>query len=205
MIKPLIAADPQSVSLRQELGRILLNLAQIRSQQDQSDEALELLERAQQIELQLAIENPGSLEPRIALATAYATAGRVLAPQASELHRAMASYQEASEIYQSIVREHPELADESYRFARNLNDLGESQRRAGQLDLAFQNFDQSLSIFRRLDQWYPESILYRKGLGSVYAMMAELQRQRAETAESLALAQKARAVFEPWSATILGI
>jgi eukaryotic-like serine/threonine-protein kinase len=196
LIEALIAAEPQSVSMRQKLGWILLNLAQIRSQQDHPDKALELLEHSQKIELQLATESPDSLEPRIVLAIAYATAGRILAPQANELHRAIASYQQASEIYQTIVQEHPELADQSYQFARNLNELSELQQRAGQLDLAFQNLNQSLSIFYRLDQWYPESLIYRKGLGSIYTMMAELQRKRAETADSLALAQKARAVFE---------
>ncbi len=196
LIEPLITADPQSISLRQELGRILLNLAQIRSRQNHLNEALEFLERVEEIQSQLVAENPRVLEPRILLAAAYAAAGRILAAQPSELHRAMASHQEASELYQTIVQERPELADQAHQFARNLSELCNLQQRAGQLDLAFQTLRRSLGTLERLYQLHPKVFLYERDLGSVYNMMAGLECKRAESANSLALAQKGRMVFE---------
>jgi non-specific serine/threonine protein kinase/serine/threonine-protein kinase len=196
LIEPLVVAEPQSVPKRQELGLILLNVAQIQWWQDQPEEALDSLDRVLEIELQLAAEDPRSLEPRISLATAYATAGRILAAPTGEVHRALASYHQAIEIHETIAQEHPELADQSYQFARDLSELSELQQRAGQLDLAFQNLHRSLSIFEHLDQSYPGILIYQRGLGSVYNMMSDLQRQRAEAADSLALAQKARTLFE---------
>jgi len=196
LIEPLIAAEPQSVPERQELGLILLNVAQIQWRQNHSEEALDSLDRVVEIDLQLAALDPQSLEPRISLATAYATAGRILAAPTGELHRALASYRQAIAVHEAIAQEHPELADQSYEFARDLGALSELQQRAGQLDLAFQNLHRSLSIFEQLNHLYPGILIYQKGLGSVYNMMSDLQRQRAEVSESLAIAQKARMLFE---------
>jgi len=196
LIEPFVAAEPQSVPKRQELGLILLNVAQIQWRQDHPKEALDSIDRLLEIELQLAAEDPHSLEPRISLASAYATAGRILAATTGEVQRALASYHQAIEIHEMIAQEHPELADQSYQFARDLSELSELQQRAGQLDLAFQNLHRSLSIFEQLNQSYPGILIYQRGLGAVYNMMSELQRQRAEAADSLALAQKARTLFE---------
>jgi non-specific serine/threonine protein kinase/serine/threonine-protein kinase len=196
LIEPLIAALPESVSLREELGWVLLNLARVRSRQGRPDEALESLERVVQVESELAAANPQFLKPRILLATAYTTAGRILGAQASDLHRAIAFYEEADKIYQTIVQEHPELADQAYQLAGNLNELSQLEQRLGELDPAFLHLCRSLSIFERLDQFSPEVLIYQKRIASVYNTMTDLQRKRAETADSLAFAQKARTLLE---------
>jgi len=192
----LLAAEPQSVSKRQELALILLNVAQIQRRQDQPDEALESIDRVLAIASQLAAEDLYSLESRILLATAYASAGQILGPQTGELHQALAFYHQAIEIHETIAQEHPELADQSYQFAYVLSQLSKVQQKLGQVDLAFHNLHRSLSIFEQLNRSYPAILLYQRGLGSVYNVMSDLQRQRAETADSLAHAQKARALFD---------
>ena len=196
LIEPLVAVEPQSVAKRQELALILLNIAQIQSRQDHPEEALDSIDRVLELELQLAAEDSRSLEPRIALATAYATAGRTVGAQTGELYKALAFYHLAIELHDAIAREHPELADQSYQFALELSELSTLQRTAGQLDLAFQNLHRSLSIVEQLDQSHPGILIYQTSLGSIYNLMSDLQRQRAEAADSLALAQKARVLFE---------
>ena len=181
---------------RQELGLILLYIAQIQSRQDHPEEALDSIDRVLEIELQLIAEDARCLEPRIALATAYATAGRIVRAQTGELHKALAFYRQAIELHDAIAREHPELADQSYQLARDLSELSKLEQTAGQLDQAFQSLHRSLRIFEQLDQSYPEILVYQRGLGAIYNMMSNLQRQRAEAADSLALAQKARTLFE---------
>ncbi len=196
LIETLSAVEPQSVPSAQELGLILLNVAQIQSRQHRPDEALDSIDRVLEIESQLVAEDACSLEPRIALATAYATAGRIVGAQTGELHRALAFYHQAIEFHNAIAQEHPELADQSYQFARDLSELSELEQTAGQLDLAFQNLHRSLSIFEQLYQSHPGILIYQTRLGSIYNVMSDLQRQRAEAADSLALAQKARVLFE---------
>jgi eukaryotic-like serine/threonine-protein kinase len=196
LIEPLMAAEPESVWARQELGRVLFNLGQIRSRRNDADRALEFLERALEINWQLASESPGSLEPTITLASIYATMGQILAAQASGSYEAIACRQKASEIYQTIVQNHPELADQAFELARNLDELSGLQQRVGQFDLAFQSLQQSLNTFTRLDQLHPRVLIYERGLGSAYNRMADLERKRAETTESLAVAQKAQVLFE---------
>ncbi|MGO9918683.1 MAG: protein kinase domain-containing protein [Isosphaeraceae bacterium] len=196
LIETLIAVEPRSVARRQELGLILLYIAQIQSRQDHPEEALDSIDRVLEIELQLIAEDARCLEPRIALATAYATAGRIVGAQTGELHKALAFYRQAIELHDAIAREHPELADQSYQLARDLSELSKLEQTAGQLDQAFQSLHRSLRIFEQLDQSYPEILVYQRGLGAIYNMMSNLQRQRAEAADSLALAQKARTLFE---------
>jgi serine/threonine protein kinase len=190
------ATERQPVFVRHELTQILASMAKIRAQQHRPDEAIELLDRVLETESQLAAENPRRLEPALALAAAHAAAGRIFAAEASELPKAMASYRRSSELYEAIVREHPELIEETYQLASISKDLSELQQRAGQLDLALQNLQRSRSIFERLNQSYPDVFVYRRGLGSVYAMMADLQVKRAETADAQVFAQKARVVLE---------
>jgi serine/threonine protein kinase len=196
LIEPLMATEAESMLIRRELGRVLINLGQIRSRQNHPDEAIEFLERAVEINLQLATENPQSLEPRIILAATYAAMGRILSAQASELYGAIVCRQKASEIYHTIVQDHPELADQVFELARNLDELSGLQQRVGQHDLAFQNLYKSLDILERLDQLHPRIPIYERALGSTFNRMADLQRKRTEMADSLKLAQKAQVLFE---------
>jgi non-specific serine/threonine protein kinase/serine/threonine-protein kinase len=196
LIEPLIATEPESASKRQALAQIYLNLAQIQSRQNRPDEALDSIDRLLEIALPLAAEDPRSLEPRITLATAYATAGRILGTQTGEVHKALTFYHQAVEVHEAISQEHPELADQTYQFARDLGELSKLQQDSGQFDMAFQNLRRALSIFERLNESHQGLLIYERGLGSIYNLMSDLQRRRAETADSLATAQKARKLFE---------
>ena len=196
LTEPLVNLQPQSVSKRQELGLILLSLADIECRQGDPEGALDSLDRVLEIELQLAAEDPHDLETHITLATAYASAGRITGAHTGELHKALAFYLHAIEIHETISRDHPELADQSYEFARDLSELSDLQQKAGQLDLALQTLHRSQSIFEQLARLYPEILIYQRGLGSVYNMLSELERKRSEAADSLALAQKARTLFD---------
>jgi serine/threonine protein kinase len=196
LIESLIATEPHSPSKRQELGLILLNTAQIQQRQGQPDQALKSIDRVLEIAVQLAANDLDSLEPRIMFAAASATAGRILRAQPGELHKASVFYQQAVEIHKAIAQAHPELVDQAYQFARELSELGELQQKLGQLDQSSQNLDRSLRILQRLDESYPRILIYQKELGLAYNLQSGVQRQRAETAESLAHARKACNLFE---------
>ena len=196
LTEPLIAADPQSVRRRTELGNILQNIAQIQYEQGQPRAAIENLQRKLALGAQLASEDPHAPGPRISLARAHALLGQVLVGQPDGLAPAMASYQQTVELLEAVLREHPELADESFVLAMHLGDLNTLQQMAGKLDSALQSLGKALEILERLNRQYPGVLNYQGGLASTYNMMSDLHRRRREPAEALAFAQKARTQLE---------
>ena len=196
LVEALIAADPQSAPRRRELGRILLNIAEIQRQQGTPDDAIISLQRVLAIVSQLDTEEPESLESRIALAEAYSRLGRLLAGQPAELREAMTDYEQAIEIQGSVNQEHPELPEQAYRLASDLSDLNVLQQKMGQSNLALENLSRALHIFEQIAQLYPHVAPYQKGLGTTYNMMSNLEAQRGEKAAALEFAQKARTLFE---------
>ena len=107
-----VAADPQSVPARRELGQVLVNLAQIEQGQGQPEGAIQGLQRAIAIESQLAADDPRSLDVRITLAGALASLAQVQVGQPDGSGPAMASLQQAVAILEPVTNEHPELAVE---------------------------------------------------------------------------------------------
>ena len=196
MLELLILAYPESVSQRLDLGLVLQNIAEIQRRQGKPNEAIVSIERALTIESQMAADDAQSLETRIALATAHATLGRVFSEQPAELLPAITAYQQAIELHEGIIREHPELAEQSYQLASELSDLSNLQQRIGQTKSSVENLRRALQIFERIDQLYPGIVSYRHGLGTTYNMLSNLERQRGERAEALAFAQNARSLFE---------
>ena len=195
-VELLVSAQPESVSQRLELGLVLQNIAETQKRQGKPDEAIKSIERALTIESQLAADDPQSLETRIALATAHAALGRVFGEQPAELLPAITAYQQAIELHEGVVREHPELAEQSYRLASELSDLSRLQQKNGQTESSVENLHRALPIFERIDQLYPGVFSYQHGLGTTYNMLSNLERQQGERAEAFAFAQKARELFE---------
>ena len=117
IVESLISAHPESVSHRLKLGMILLNIAKIQMRQGKSDQAVISIEQTLEIELQLVEEDSDSLEPRVALAMAYATLGQLLGQQPTEFLPAITAYQQAIKLHDTVTREHPEFTDLSYQLA----------------------------------------------------------------------------------------
>jgi eukaryotic-like serine/threonine-protein kinase len=195
-VESLISAHPESISQRLELGVILRNIAEIQKRDGKPDDAIKSIEQVLAIDSQLAAETPGSLEPRIALAMACASLGRLLAVQPSETLQAIAVYHQAIELHEAVTQERPELAEQSYRLASELSDMSSLQRKIGQTESALKNLRRALQIFERLDQLYPGVVSYQQGLGMAYNMISDLERRRGEREEAFAIAQKARTLFE---------
>ncbi len=196
LIEPLIAADPRSVRRREELGEILQNIAQIQYEQGQPLAAIAILRRTLALKAELAAEDPHAPGPRISLAKAHVLAGQVLAGQPDDLAAAIASYQQAVELLEAVLRDHPELADPSFDLAMHLGDLNTLQQMAGKLDSALQSLDKALEILERLNRQYPGVRNYQNSLASTYNRMSDLHRRRREPAEALAFAEKARMQLE---------
>jgi len=196
LIEPLTAADPQSVSLRHELGLILQNIAQIERDQGQPEKAIKNIQRSLAIESQLAMEDPHALDPQISMARAHGILAQVLMGQPDGLEPASAAYQKAVELLESVTSERPDLADQSYELAMFLGDLSSSQQMAGKLDSALASAQKALAIVERLDRQYPGLLSYQRALGATYNMMSDVHRYRREPAEALAFAQKARTLLD---------
>ena len=195
-VELLISAHPESISDRLELGLILQNIAETQRRQGRPDDAITSIEEALAIDSQLAEENPESLEPRIALATAYTTLGQLFGGQPAESLEAIAAYHQAIALRKVVTQEHPELAEQFYLLASALNAMSSLQQKIGQTESALENLHGALQIFERIDQSYPGVVSYQQGLGATYNMMTDLERQRGERAEALAFAQKARSLFK---------
>jgi eukaryotic-like serine/threonine-protein kinase len=196
LIEPLAEAANAPVSLRQLLGQVLQNTAQVQFEQGHPREAIETLRRVLEIEGQLAAEDPRSVAPQIIMAKAHGLLGQVLTEQPEGVGPALASYQQAVEILEAVTREHPELADQAYLLALDLSDLGSLQQMAGKLDSALKSDRRAIEILERLDRQYPGVLNYRGGLAGTYNMISDLHRRRLEPAESLAFAEKARPLLE---------
>ncbi len=130
------------------------------------------------------------------MARALAGLGLIFGQQPNGLGPAMASYERAIEILDAVTRERPELADQAYALALDLNDLGLLQAMDGKLDSALASGRRSIAILERLDRQYPGVLNYRGGLAAGYNMISDLHRRRQEPAESLAQAEKARPLLE---------
>ncbi len=196
LLEPLIAADPGSVPRRNELSSILQNIGQIQLEKGQTSEAIETLEKALEIEAQLAAEERRAIEPRISMARAHGLLGQALMSQPDGAEPALESYQKAVELREEVAREHPELADQAYLLAMELGDLNLAQQMVGKLDSARKGLLRAAEILERLDRRYPDVLNYQGGLASTYNMMSDLHRRRREPAESLAFARKARDMLE---------
>ena len=196
LLEPGPAADPRSVSRRRELSRLLQNIAPLQHAEGEPEEAIQSLDRSLAIESQLAAEDPQSLDPRIAMARARSLLGQVLVEQPAGLEPALEACQKAVEILEAVTRDHPELADPSYRLALYLEDLNVVQQLAGKLDSALKSLHQAVEILERLDRQHPSVLEYQGGLASIYNMLSELHRRRLEPADSLAIGQKARTWLE---------
>jgi eukaryotic-like serine/threonine-protein kinase len=196
LLEPLVTADPRSAPGRHLLGPILANIAQIRGEQGQPEEAIKDLQRLIGIESQLAVEDRRSLNTSLTVAVAHARLGHILVGQPGGSAPAIASLQRAVEIREAIIREHPGLAEESYGLANDLGDLSALQQMAGELDSAEKSLHKALEIHERLSLQYPGVLNYQGSLAVTYNMMSDLHRRRREPAEALALAQKARSLLE---------
>jgi serine/threonine protein kinase len=196
LIEPLVDANPQSVSQRHELSLILHNIAKIQQDQGQPEDAIQQLQRVLTIESHLAEEDLHSLDPPIALAKAHALLGQIMVGQPEGTGPSLASYQQAVELLESVTREHPELADQSYLLAMYLGELNSVQQMAGRLDSALASARRSVEIFERLNRQYPGIPRYQAGLGGTYNMMSDLHQHRREPVEALAFARKARGLLD---------
>ena len=130
------------------------------------------------------------------MAKAQGLLGQALTSQPDETEPALESYQAAVELREEVVREHPELADQTYVLAMDLGDLNVAQQMAGKLDSALKSLRRAVEVLERLGRQYPGVLNYQGGLASTYNMMSDLHRRRREPAESLAFAEKARAMLD---------
>jgi serine/threonine protein kinase/tetratricopeptide (TPR) repeat protein len=192
----LIRYEPTSVSKRQELGLILLNIAENQKRRGQQEESCKSLKALINLESQLAAEDPRALDPRISLATAYTKLGNLFIQQRGELLKAMAALSEAIELREVITKERPELADEACSLADDLGEMSIIQQQLGQPERALETLHRSLETFERLALLYPHLVTYQNGLGIACNRMSDLLRHRGENGEALKLAQKARILFE---------
>ena len=195
LLEPLISTDPGTGSRRRELSLVLLNIAQIQSEQGQTQEAIETLQKVLESQARLAAENPKDLDPRITMARAHGLLGQLLTLQPDKSEPALESYQKAVEYREEVVRERPELADQTYLLAMDLGDLNVTQQMTGKLDSALKSLHKALEILEQLNRRYPGILNYQGGLANTYNLMSDLNRRRGEPSESLAYAEKARAIL----------
>lgn len=156
------------------------------------------IERVVAIQSQLVTEDAESLEPRIALTTAYVTLGQLYSEQPAEWLQALAAYDQAIELLEAMTQEHPELAEQSYQLASKLSDVSSIKQKLGQTESAVENLRKALLIFERIDQLYPGAVLYQQGLGTAYNMMSDLDASGVSKPRLLPSPKKHACCSNPW-------
>jgi serine/threonine protein kinase len=196
LVESSIAADPTPDSRRHELSLVLQHIGQIQLEQGHALKAIEVFQKVLAIESQRAAEDPKAIEPRIALAKTHGLLGQALMAQPEGTEPALESYEKAVAYREEVVRDRPELADQTYLLAMDLGDCNVAQQMAGKLDSALKGLRSAVEILERLDRQYPDVLNYQGGLAGTYNMLSELHRRRRESAEALVSAEKARAMLD---------
>jgi serine/threonine-protein kinase len=196
LVQSLIDAGRESASTYELLGSILKSEASLASKQGEIDDAVQLLERADEIQSQLLANQPESLEFAITLADSLSTLGRLLSRQPAETSRATEAFEQAIEVLKPLVRDRPDLASQSQLLAADFGDLAAVEKITGAPDSAAANLRRALEIQERLERFYPAVTTYRENLAATCNSLSDLQRKRGETTEAIALAQKARVLYE---------
>jgi eukaryotic-like serine/threonine-protein kinase len=196
LIEPLATADLRSPSLRHDLSRILQNIAQLQFDGGHPQKAIENIQRSLAIESQLAEDDPQSLESKISRGKAHAALGQILVAQPDGFEPAIAAYEKAIEFLETVVRERPELGEQTYELAMFLGHLSSVQQRVDKLDSALASTQKALELIEQLNRQYPGLLNYQGGLASTYNMMSDVHRRRLESAEALEFAQKAQALLK---------
>jgi tetratricopeptide (TPR) repeat protein len=196
LLEPLAAGPAAPISPRHKLGKVLQNIVTLQFENNQLNKAVATLNRAIEIHQQLIAGYPTWIEPRISLAQAHSQLGFILMNEADGLPGALASFQQAVDIYEAVVREHPGLANLAYQLAIDLGSLGMVQHMSGKLDSAKKSNLRAIEVLERLDRQYPGILSYERGVASAYNMQSDLHRRRLEPSDSLAFAEKARELLE---------
>jgi len=195
LIEPLVA-DSHSVTAEQELGVVLLNIAEIERVRGQPKEAIESIQRSLAIESKRVAHDPGSLDSLISMAKAHALLGQILVTQPEGAEPALTEYQQAVELLEKINHDHRELSDQAFELALFLGDLSTLQQMAGKLDSALASVRKAVEISERLERQYPGVLNYEGCLASTYNLISDVHRHRREPDEAIAFAQKAQTLLE---------
>ena len=109
----------------------------------------------------------------------------------------MDAFQKAAEMYDGLVRDHPDVERYTYKLAMCLNDLGNQQAASGPgkrgVTRRTRVASRSASDVVRLHPGVPE---YLKELGIGYQVWSDRQRTAGLTLDSMRSNEQARAIFE---------
>ena len=196
VIESVASGDSGSAEHRRALSMMLQNRAEIQKRNGNSDEAIKELERAQEIETQLAAENFQSYASVIALADVHSRLGKLLAANSANLIQALESYSQAIQIREPIVTDHPELIEQSSRFAADLRASSALELKLKQPDAAFEDLQRSLEISEKISLAYPHIRPFQEALATSCNMMSAFLSRRGERVDALDRARKAKRLFE---------
>lgn len=195
ILRSLATPDAPQAIVR-ELSRNLLGTARLQIRRHERSQTLGTLHEAFRIAGQLAINDPDSLEARLAVAETNRLIAQVLMEQPDEVEPALAASQQAVEAMEAVVRDQPLLARAAYDLALDLGDLSTCQQMAGKLDSAQKSGQRALELLEGLDRRHPGVLEYRGSLASTLILLADLHRRRLDPAEALARAGQARSLLE---------
>ena len=195
LIEPLVA-DSQFFTAEQELGGILLNIAEIERAGGQSEDAIKSVQRSLALESKLAANDPDALSLLISMAKGHALMGQILATQPEGAEPARTEYQQAIKLLEKVNHKHPELTDQAVELALFLGDLSTLERMAGKLDSALASVCKAVEISERLEREYPGVLNYDACLAGTYNLISDVHRYRREPDEAITFAQKAQTLLE---------
>jgi eukaryotic-like serine/threonine-protein kinase len=105
-------------------------------------------------------------------------------------------FEQATQMYDRLSREHPSVERYSYKLAMCLNDLGNQQADLGREADARRSHERSLEIRKRVVHEHPDVPEYQKELGIGHGVWSERQHIAGLTSESLRSTEQEKAIFE---------
>ncbi|AMV40135.1 hypothetical protein [Planctomyces sp. SH-PL62] len=189
-------ALPDEPRIRRRLARVLHDQAEIHRRRGDDLAALGALRPAIRLLEELNWAEPGRLETRIELASAFGLMARIMGTREDGLASAAIALDRAVSLLDATPPpdgSSPRVASDT---AARLIDMADLHRSAGEIKTAVDALTRATALLENLAARFPADASYRAELASAYNLDAEMLRDRGRRPEATARAEKAQALLE---------
>ena len=192
-----VQADQRS---RAALGGAYHDLGELTAKIGSQDHALAALKRGAELRLALAAE-PGASPAAIQNAGDSLIAVGDVQEATGDLTGALASFEQARNLLESLVVLNPESADYRAAISRCLHGIARAQNHSGRASQALVSHEQALALRRKLAETNPEVTQFQIDLAQSYHDIGAIHRASGHARAALAAYERSRAISQKLTET----